>query len=182
MKRRLAGAGYASILDIGCGTGDFADVSNGEYMGIDATPSFIDYARRVHGGPGKRFLTMDATRMDFPPDSFDASILVDVIHHLPDELLVSVLRDAARVSRQAVVIWDIVSPPSLAPRSIFHRLNRGSWMRPIQAQINPVHQSGVLRVFQVDRWWARFGFYEHSILFCRPHSLSPPSSTADLCG
>lgn len=51
---RLMPAPCSSVLDIGCGFGDFLsfmvshDVAPGKYIGWDITPSFVDEATRIH--------------------------------------------------------------------------------------------------------------------------------------
>ncbi|HME87544.1 MAG TPA: class I SAM-dependent methyltransferase, partial [Candidatus Nanoarchaeia archaeon] len=159
---------FTSVLDIGCGTGDFCNVTDKRYVGVDATPSFVEYSQKKFGSKTKKFYVMDATKMNFKRNEFEASMLVDFIHHLPDDLVVDILKDAARVSKKAVIIWDAVPPTWNPIRRMFYALDRGAHMRPLQKQIDLVKKSGVLDVVKVDTWRSRPGFYIHSIIICKP--------------
>ncbi|MBF0603467.1 MAG: class I SAM-dependent methyltransferase [Nitrospirae bacterium] len=58
------------VMDVGCGLGDlipFLDQQTGgdyDYLGIDLTPTLVDTAQSLYGGPGRRFLTGDILQMD----------------------------------------------------------------------------------------------------------------------
>lgn len=158
---------FKSVLDIGCGTGDFCNVTDEKYVGIDATKSFVDYAQRKFGSKSKKFLVMDATKMNFKKNDFDAVILADFIHHLPDKLVVSVLKDAARVCKKAVIIWDAVPQKNIISKA-FYSIDRGANMRPIDKQIELVRKTGKLEIIKVDQWRSRPGIYVHSIIICKP--------------
>ncbi len=62
----------ASVLDIGCGKGDFkryldARFSEVRYLGIDLVPDFIDAARRAHGdNPQAVFMQGDFNTLPLP--------------------------------------------------------------------------------------------------------------------
>src|SRR5688500_14546669 len=54
------------ILDVGCGTGEFAPLfqsakyeirstNEGRYLGVDLNPQYIEYARKRYGGDGVAF-------------------------------------------------------------------------------------------------------------------------------
>ena len=58
------------ILDIGCGTGEFAFLFNDSinYTGIDMNKDFLDHASSVY--KNKKFILMDATKMNFKKNEF----------------------------------------------------------------------------------------------------------------
>ena len=91
------------ILDIGCGSGALAHVLEGE-MGYSAVHSVdvIDLCRF----PLRRYQVCDTTALPFDDGSFDMTVLSFVLHHVPDEQKVLVLREAARVSRGGVFILE----------------------------------------------------------------------------
>jgi ubiquinone/menaquinone biosynthesis C-methylase UbiE len=90
----------ARVLDIGCGDGQVAaaigrqrpDVS---FAGVEVAPR-----------PGCLIpvTQFDGSHLPFPDGSFDATLIVDVLHHTEDPSLL--LREAARVTRDAVVLKD----------------------------------------------------------------------------
>jgi SAM-dependent methyltransferase len=76
----------ASVLEIGCGTGDLlAACKPREGVGIDLSPRMIELARRKH--PGLTFLVDDAERLDareLDGRTFDYVIVSDVVGMLTD--------------------------------------------------------------------------------------------------
>ena len=99
------------LLDAGCGTGNYAAALRPHLGGIDAVdlnPSMLDVARtkfdRTRGCPvALHEAGIDA--LPFEDASFDAVMVNQVLHHLPDSrqdgwpLLRRVLRELARVLR-----------------------------------------------------------------------------------
>lgn len=102
------------ILEIGCGDGSFGQrlceaYPDAEYVGID----IAETAGRLFRGDAER-----ATFRSIPsgellaerPQPFDLVCIVDVVHHLPEELRVPVLRDAAALTTAdgvvAVKDWE----------------------------------------------------------------------------
>ena len=95
-----------SLFDLGCTVAehlDFldllirADTSNKSsatdiltYCGLDSSESALTAAQIFHEhlvGPNFELILSDGAEHDIPPDSFDLSISVGVINHLPDPIL-----------------------------------------------------------------------------------------------
>ncbi|WP_144184590.1 class I SAM-dependent methyltransferase [Elioraea rosea] len=102
----------ASVLDLGCGTGNLAAVlaerdPASRITGIDIAPGFIDAARRAV--PSARFMLADAMALPFPGAAFDAGLAMLVLPFPPEpdvaaaELL-RVVRPGAVV---AAAMWDV---------------------------------------------------------------------------
>ena len=87
--------GNYKVLDIGCGTGEYYGCFIPEqYTGIDISPKYIAYAKKTKKG---NFLVMDAAHLSFPNESFDVIFISAVLHHLSDEDVEKVLKEARRV-------------------------------------------------------------------------------------
>lgn len=72
----------ASVLEIGCGTGDLlAALRPGRGVGIDISPKAVEIARSKY--PGLAFFACDAEELELP-GTFDYIILSDVIGDLDD--------------------------------------------------------------------------------------------------
>lgn len=86
------------VLDAGCGSGRdiLAMKRRGvEAIGIDLSSAMINEAKaRV---PGSIFRCMDLRRLNYPPETFVGIWACATLHHFPQEDLVSVLREFARV-------------------------------------------------------------------------------------
>jgi cyclopropane fatty-acyl-phospholipid synthase-like methyltransferase len=89
------------ILDIGCGTGEYVEFLDRhcdayEYFGFDGEAGYIAYAQRLFAHrPGIRFhhriLTEDRSS-EFK--NFDIVMAIGVMHHMGDDLVLSLLRAA----------------------------------------------------------------------------------------
>ena len=115
-----AGGPIASlrVLDAGCGTGSYAAALRphvGAIDAVDLNPSMLEVARaKLEGGPGCPVALHEAgiDALPFEDVRFDAVMVNQVLHHLPDSpeggrpLLRRVLGELARVLRPggAVVV------------------------------------------------------------------------------
>ena len=85
-------------LDLGCGTGELAPAfRNHDYIGLDLSARYIDYARRRH--PGLRFGVCDAAAVPLADACCDSVIVFGVLHHMDDPLARRVVLEIARVLR-----------------------------------------------------------------------------------
>ncbi len=76
------------VLDLGCGTGALASLVNSalpcaRVTGVDISPAMVDCARERLGGSVRLFCA-DAERLPFAEGAFDAVVMNDVLHHVPD--------------------------------------------------------------------------------------------------
>lgn len=87
------------VLDVGGGTGRAARVITGaERTVVDASRGMLQQARR-HGVGA---VQGDAAHLPVRTSSVDAVLVVDALHHIPDQ--VGTLREAARVLRPGGVL------------------------------------------------------------------------------
>jgi SAM-dependent methyltransferase len=98
----------ADVLDVGCGDGLLARMVADRRP--DVTVRGIDLLVRPDAAiPVAPF---DGQRIPLADSSVDAVLLIDVLHHTTDPRVL--LREAARVARQAVVIKDHLADAPLA--------------------------------------------------------------------
>ncbi len=75
-----------ALLDIGCGTGNYADVmqrlTHAHVSGLDQSAGMLGKARQKNAQVD--FRLGDAQQMPFGEASFDFVYMTDVIHHVPD--------------------------------------------------------------------------------------------------
>lgn len=74
----------SSVLDLGCGSGDPADVEISKahkITGVDVSQVQINLARQ--NVPTGHFIQGDAGSVEFPPASFDAVVSFYTIEHIP---------------------------------------------------------------------------------------------------
>ena len=116
----LEGEQITSVLDIGTGSGLFAEAFSKhglEISGVDANPEMLTAARQYV--PAGDFREGTAEALPYPDGSFDLVFLGLVLHESDDTL--KALKEACRVARQRVCIleWpyrDGVFGPPLADR------------------------------------------------------------------
>ncbi len=95
-----------SLLEIGCGFGFNAALRGGDYLGVDPDPRVIEVARRRN--PGKRFEIEDGAPLNIPDGGIDNVLLCLVIHELTPQNREAVLREAARIAKNRIYIFDHV--------------------------------------------------------------------------
>lgn len=147
------------VLDLGCGTGALAQLVNNalpcaRVTGVDISGAMVDRARERLGG-SVRLFRADAESLPFAEGSFDAVVMNDVLHHVPD------------ASRAAFEAWRVLGRDGVLVMG-------DRWAHaPARAAMNllmPISSSGDVRVrsaaelrelfggwFQVVEW-RRAGF------------------------
>lgn len=115
------------ILDVGCATGistahvAAAFPNSSEVVGIDLSPHFLAVAASTCGRAfsNTRFVHGNAEALPFADDQFDLVTLSYVVHELPDEAAMAVLRECRRVLRPDGGVLAIVD---LDPEKLTRRL------------------------------------------------------------
>jgi SAM-dependent methyltransferase len=135
VSRYVVPAARTSVLDIGCGVGAHHALFSGRrYVGIDINPDYIARATKVHG---RHFQVMDAGRLEFPDDDFDAAFTVATCHHLDDDTVRAMMRSALRVVGKtgAVHVIDAVLPTSSRAtlKKVLFETDRGRYQRTVRA-------------------------------------------------
>ena len=132
-KARIAavrdGLGRPRVLDVGCGTGEFAPLfDEGSYVGVDVCEPYLRFARRR--SPGRRFECADAASFGWSGPAFDLVLVNGVLHHLDDETALRVLRASAALAAPAAALLVIedVDRPGLGARLV-HSLDHGRFIR-----------------------------------------------------
>jgi ubiquinone/menaquinone biosynthesis C-methylase UbiE len=126
---------HGAVLDIGCGTGDFAHEVAGLYVGIDLKESFVRFAANRNNQNGSRFFFLaDALQCPFAPKSFTITLLLNCLHHLPDADVLAVLGEANRLTRERILIVDMQADTDNRIRRFFNSLDRGDYVRSFEQQ------------------------------------------------
>ena len=136
VERMLAHQTIGSALDVGCGTGDFAqlfDPARTRYLGIDISANMIAECRRLF--PSHEFQVADGDSIDAAGESVELVLSIGVLEYLADP--VSHLKELARVTKPGGSI--IITVPNGSNRS--RQLDRpiralidsppGKWLRRV---------------------------------------------------
>lgn len=106
----------SKVLDIGCGGGDVLrslkkltdkDNLNVQFTGIDPDPRAIQFAKNKHENDSMRFLKISSEKLVESGETFDIVISNHLLHHLAEEELLSVCKDASKLARGLVLFNDI---------------------------------------------------------------------------
>ena len=120
-----------SVIDVGCGMGQFSDITKNQYLGIDLSEEYIDTARAIYfNDQNKQFLCKDLTTAELPEDSYDVAILIDFTHHMGRKELENLFISLNKIVRKYVVFSD---PVLQNTKNIWGRaltfLDRGEYFR-----------------------------------------------------
>jgi ubiquinone/menaquinone biosynthesis C-methylase UbiE len=163
LREHLSLLAEERVLDVCCGVGEFADVVETDYVGIDLNPRFIERARRRFGESSRRkFEVGDVTKLPYPSRHFDKTIIVNSLHHFSDDAALALLTEVRRVTRCLVVVVDADGTPRGLVRRALVAMDRGRFMRSPEALAAVVG-----RVMPIERR-ARFdvGLYTEVLLHC----------------
>jgi ubiquinone/menaquinone biosynthesis C-methylase UbiE len=134
VERMVGRQAIGSVLDVGCGTGDFVqlfDSARTRYLGIDISENMIAECKRLF--PSYEFKVADGDELAAPDNSIDLVLSIGVLEYLADPA--SHLKELARVTKPGGSI--ILTVPNGSNRSRqFDRTVRalidsapGKWVR-----------------------------------------------------
>ena len=134
----------SSVLDVGCASCisyPYFKEAKVKYTGIDFTEQFIDRAKELY--PRIKAIKMDATKMLFSDNSFDAVYCKAVIEHIPPYDLRMVLGEMCRVARKLVLIAFFLAPTNEQTDYRWH--HKGAW-------INRYFKEDLLEILEQLNW------------------------------
>lgn len=136
--------GGPSVIDIGCGTGQYARVTRGPYLGLDLGAKYIAYAQGRHCHQANReFRCLDATRLPPEERQFDLAILVDFLHHIPSADAIRLLAHVRRLITGHLASFEpVLEQTNPVGRWIIDN-DRGHFMRPRDALLDLYEQAGL---------------------------------------
>lgn len=118
-----------SVIDFGCGTGDFAPIfSPDEYTGIDINRRYIDFAKNKYP---YRFICQNILKYNFNKQTFDASIFISTLHHLSDQEVKIIMPKISDLTNKIIVVVDLNPKTSILKKS-FMQLDRGKYIRTLK--------------------------------------------------
>ncbi|OGG24506.1 hypothetical protein A3A79_04965 [Candidatus Gottesmanbacteria bacterium RIFCSPLOWO2_01_FULL_43_11b] len=131
-KRLIEKYPHDSILEIGCGPGTIMKFIRPKYyVGVDNNLSYIQYARKHFGSPARNFLFLNAQNLQPLNKKFDIVLFMNVIHHMTDVQLQTVLSNLTKNIRfKRIILFD--SKPDLGPLSaVLEKIDEGENFREL---------------------------------------------------
>ncbi len=96
------------VFDAGCGTGRLALLLTREkecqVIGADLSRKQLSFAERSTPDDKVKFVHMDVSNTAYPDDSFDYSVMCQVIHEIPSDKQPSVVSELMRIARRTVIL------------------------------------------------------------------------------
>ncbi|MFO7560380.1 MAG: class I SAM-dependent methyltransferase [Desulfobacterales bacterium] len=89
LRKMVSAQGLERVLEIGCGNGAGTRLINkyfspGNITAIDLDEKMIQIAEKNNRAENISFMVMDASKLDFPDNAFDAIFNFGIIHHIPN--------------------------------------------------------------------------------------------------
>ncbi len=124
----------ARVLDVGCGTGDLARLLPAcVYVGVDHNPAYVGDEAASGRQDGATFVNADLSQLgELDIGQFDVAVALGVIHHLDDDLAVSVVaavRDRLAPGGRFVTVDPAFHPEQRTTARLLMALDRGRFVR-----------------------------------------------------
>jgi SAM-dependent methyltransferase len=146
IARHLPQDSARRIIEIGCGLGTARPLFGPDYTGIDINAAYINKARQNFSGT---FCVVDAAQLPFAPKTFDDAFSIATTHHLTDEQLSSMVREAVAIASFLHIV-DAILPLSSRSwfKNAYFRMDRGRFPRTIDRLRDVVGRNARLEYFQ----------------------------------
>lgn len=142
------------ILDIGCGSGEFAAalVASGyRVTGVEPQERRIAEARTR--APGADFQTAGAEALPFHDMRFDAATMIHSLHHVPHGLMHHALVEALRCIGSGGSLIVVEPPPEGSFHDVFKLIDDETLIRnQAQAALGAACEQSILRRVASWRW------------------------------
>ncbi|MCB1432517.1 MAG: methyltransferase domain-containing protein [Alphaproteobacteria bacterium] len=135
------------ILDIGCGSGEFAAklLALG-YAVTGVEPQEHRIAEAQTNAPGAVFHVSGAEKLPFDDASFDAATMVHSLHHVPPPLMRRALDEAMRCLKPGAALIVVEPPPEGSFHEVFKLIDDETGIRnQAQAALDAACRDGLLR-------------------------------------
>ena len=141
--RKLGINDKMTVLDVGCGTGQFSGITGNRYLGIDLSEKYITMAKRLYKNHNnKEFICEDLTKVEISEKGYDVALVIDFTHHIGQEELEILFKRLNKIVSQYIVFID---PVLQNKKNIWGRLliylDRGKYIRSEKETITLINDN-----------------------------------------
>ncbi len=121
-----------SILDIGCGIGQYSKITSSRYVGIDLNCKYIDYCKKKFvNNKNKIFRCEDVTLLLGEKETYDIVLIVDFLHHIPNDLAEKILKIASSLANQYIICFEPILEQDHPIGKWIISNDEGNYIRPL---------------------------------------------------
>jgi SAM-dependent methyltransferase len=154
------------ILDIGCGTGVFSKLFTEGYTGVDASPSFIQYAKKAY--PQHRWYLKKAQNLDFSKGVYDYVLMMNFLHFVKGDDRKPLLQKCSELAGKKVFIMEPL-PDDRKATNFLYKQNRGHQIFNIERLREELNK--YLEIEKEEVFFS--GFYKLVLFTCIPKDKTP---------
>ena len=132
-----------SVLDVGCGMGQFSAITDGKYLGIDLSEKYINQARRNTVGQNKKFMVGDVSELVLMNRKFDTVLMADIVHHLDETTVSSLLKSASKLAKDNIIIMEPLKEQTNLLGKFILGHDRGGYVRNHEQLLQLITKDGL---------------------------------------
>lgn len=142
-----------TVMDVGCGTGQYSKITSGKYLGIDLNSNYINYCvNKYANNHNKSFRCADVITLLNEKARFDVVLMVDFLHHIPDDIAKKILRTSSELATKYIICFE----PILEQSNVIGRLiinnDRGDHIRSLDELHELFHDTGCKIIESSEIW------------------------------
>jgi ubiquinone/menaquinone biosynthesis C-methylase UbiE len=170
MRPFLSHTAGQTVLEVGAGTGDWAQVlpPTARYIWFDNDAQKLSGFRR-RDSTASLALLGDASQMCIRQNGVDWAICIAVSHHLTDAEFRSFLSSLAHVSKNGLIFMDGLRRPDLPLSQLLWHYDRGAYPRPFE-ELRPF----LTEFFDIVEEKRFTVYHEHWVCNARPKAALHP--------
>jgi 2-polyprenyl-3-methyl-5-hydroxy-6-metoxy-1,4-benzoquinol methylase len=131
-----------SVLDVGCGIGQFSDITKGEYLGVDLNRDFVLRASKVNSAANVKFRCVNVKDLSLEGKKFEVVLLIGILHHLDESTSRSLLSLLKDVTEQYLVVMEVIQEQTNFLGRWIKDNDRGEFVRRHQELFTMIAEEG----------------------------------------
>jgi 2-polyprenyl-3-methyl-5-hydroxy-6-metoxy-1,4-benzoquinol methylase len=136
-----------SVLDIGCGTGQYSTITQGQYLGLDINNRYIKYAGKRHRNHNQSFKCADVTVITKELPKFDMVLMTDFLHHIPSQQCINLLNVCTNLVNQYVINFEPVTEQYNPIGRWVNKNDRGKYIRSLD-ELHQIYKESQLELIE----------------------------------